>query len=256
MSGTKISPDQIVWLEWRGLELDATVACTWIAMALMTAGSWAITRRLATGPDVPRWQNALEVLVDGMREQMREIAGRDPGRYLPFVGTIFLFILVCNVLMVVPGWVPPTASLSTTTALALLVLVAVPAYGVAERGPLHYLRRYVRPTWLMLPFNVLSELSRTLALAVRLFGNVMSGTRLVAILLAIAPLLLPVVMQLLGLLTGVVQAYIFAVLAMVYIAAASRPRDEDPGAGAEGVDDDGPAAEDPSRIRKESPAHG
>ena len=99
MSGTTISPDQLVWLQWRGLELSATVGFTWIAIAAMTLGSWAVTRRLATGPDVPRWQTALEVLVEGMRDQMRQIAGRDPGRYLPFVGTIFLFILVSNVLM-------------------------------------------------------------------------------------------------------------------------------------------------------------
>ena len=223
---TPISPDQIVYGEPLGLRLNATIAFTWGLIGFMAVGAWRVTRRLQTGPEIPRWQNLLEVVIGEMQRQMREIAGRDPGRELPFIGTIFLFILLSNVLMVVPGWQPPTGSLSTTTALALLVFLAVPAFGIARRGPIGYLRRYLRPSPLMLPFNIIAELSRTLALAVRLFGNVMSGTRVVAILLALVPLVLPVLMQLLGLLTGVVQAYIFAVLAMVAIASASRPEDE------------------------------
>lgn len=231
---TPISPDQIVYGRPLGLPLNATIVFTWILIATMGLGAALVTRRLRTGPTIPRWQNLLEVVVGEMQRQMREIGGRDPARELPFVGTIFLFILVSNILMVVPGWQPPTGSLSTTTALALLVFLAVPAFGIARRGPAAYLRRYLRPTPLMLPFNVIAELSRTLALAVRLFGNVMSGTRVVAILLALVPLVLPVLMQLLGLLTGVVQAYIFAVLAMVAIASASRPEDEEPGAAGAG----------------------
>jgi F-type H+-transporting ATPase subunit a len=126
------------------------------------------------------------------------------------------------VLAVVPGFMPPTGSLSTTTALALCVLVAVPLYGVAERGLAGHLRGYVRPTVFMLPFNLIGEMSRTVALAVRLYGNVMSGTVVAATLLSIVPFFFPVVMQVLGLLTGLIQAYIFAVLAMVYIASATR----------------------------------
>jgi F-type H+-transporting ATPase subunit a len=115
----------------------------------------------------------------------------------------------------------PTGSLSTTTALAICVFVAVPLYGIAYEGPLNYLKHYIKPTWLMLPFNIIGEISRTIALAVRLYGNIMSGTVIVAILLSLTPYLFPVVMQLLGLLTGMIQAYIFAVLAMVYIASAT-----------------------------------
>jgi len=169
-----------------------------------------------------RWQNATEVVVGFLRNQIREIAGQSPDRYLAFVGTLFIYIAVSNLLAILPGYVPPTASLSTTTALALCVFFAVPVYGISSQGFGAYLRSYVRPNPFMLPFNILSELSRTLALAVRLFGNVMSFTKIVAILLAIAPLLFPALLNALGLLTGLIQAYIFTILAIVYISAGSR----------------------------------
>ena len=122
-----------------------------------------------------------------------------------------------------PGYQPPTGSLSTTAALAICVLIAVPLFSIGAARDRGYLRSYIRPTPLMLPFNIIGELSRTLALAVRLYGNVMSGTVIVGILISVAPFFFPVdLMQLLGLLTGLIQAYIFAILAMVYIASASR----------------------------------
>ena len=216
-----ITPDAVVLWQWHWLHINATMAFTWAVMAILAGGSWLITRRLSDGTDISRWQNLLEVLVTGIRGQIREVSHQEPGRYLPFVGTLFLFIAMANLLTVVPGYLAPTGSLSTTTALALCVLIAVPAYGIAAEGVLGYLRKYTRPTVLMLPFNVIGELSRTLALAVRLYGNIMSGTVIVAILLGLAPLLFPIVMRLLGLLTGMIQAYIFAVLAMVYIASAT-----------------------------------
>jgi F-type H+-transporting ATPase subunit a len=156
-----------------------------------------------------------------MRDQIREISQSSPDRYLPMVGTLFLFISVANLLDIVPGYHPPTGSLSTTAALAICVFFAVPIYGIAREGVLRYFRHYAQPTVLMLPFNIIGEISRTLAMAVRLFGNMMSETMLIAILLTIAPLFLPVILELLGLLIGQVQAYIFAVLAIVYIASAS-----------------------------------
>jgi len=191
-----------------------------------------VTRRLDTGEELSRWQNLLEVLVTGLRDQIRDVSQQDPGQYLPFVGTLFVFIALSNLLSVVPFYLPPTGSLSTTTALALCVLIAVPLYGILHQGPARYLRHYLRPTPLMLPFNLIGELSRTLALAVRLYGNIMSGTVIVGILLSLTPFFFPIVMQLLGLLTGMIQAYIFAVLAMVYIASASaagRRSDSDDG---------------------------
>ena len=168
-----------------------------------------------------RWQNLLEVIVTGMRDQIREVSRQDPGPYLPFIGTLFLFVATCNLLAIVPGYIPPTSSLSTATALALSVFVAVPLFGITQQGLAPYFRRYLRPTILMLPFNIIGELSRTIALAVRLYGNIMSGTVIVAILLSFVPFFVPVLMRLLGLLTGMIQAYIFAVLAMVYIASAT-----------------------------------
>ena len=216
-----ISPDSIILLQWGPLHLTATVAYTWLVMALLVLVSWLVTRRLSTGTGMSRWQNLVEVLVTGMRDQIRQVSRQDPGRYLPFVGSLFIFIATANLLNVVPGYMAPTGSLSTTTALAICVFVAVPLYGVVYEGPGRYLRHYVRPTWLMLPFNVIGEISRTIALAVRLYGNIMSGTVLAGILLSLTPYFFPVVMQLLGLLTGMIQAYIFAVLAMVYIASAT-----------------------------------
>ncbi len=216
-----ISPDGIVFWQLGGFSLNATIVFTWLVMALLTLISWLVTRRLSTTTAMSRWQNLLEVLVSGIRDQIREVSRQEPGRFLPFVGTLFLFIAMANLLNVVPGYMAPTGSLSTTTALAICVFVAVPLYGVADEGPLNYLQHYIKPTWFMLPFNVIGEISRTIALAVRLYGNIMSGTVIVAILLSLTPYFFPVVMQMLGLLTGIIQAYIFAILAMVYIASAT-----------------------------------
>lgn len=218
----QISPDELVLWSWGPLRLTATIAYTWLVMAVLVLGAWLATRRVSPTLRPGRWQSLLEVLVKGMGDQIREVSQHAPGPYLPFVGTLFLFIATANVLAIVPGFAPPTGSLSTTAALALCVLVAVPLYGVAERGWRGYLRGYLQPTVFMLPFNVIGEMSRTVALAVRLYGNVMSGTVIAAILLSIVPFVFPIVMQLLGLLTGLIQAYIFAVLAMVYIASATR----------------------------------
>ena len=219
-----ISPDQWILHEWRGWQLNATIAFTWAVMALLVLGSWAITSRLSEGETVSRWQVMLEVIVSAIRDQIADVGAREPERYLPFIGTLFLFIATANLLTIIPGYQPPTGSLSTTAALAICVLIAVPVFTIAQRGLGAYLRNYIQPTPLMLPFNLIGEVSRTVALAVRLYGNVMSGTVIVGILISVAPFFFPVVMQVLGLLTGLIQAYIFAILAMVYIGSASRTR--------------------------------
>ena len=220
----EISPDAWVIFEWRGLQLTATVVFTWAVMALLVIGSWAVTARISEGETVSRWQVMLEVIVTRIRDQIDEVGAETPERYLPFIGTLFLFIATANLLTIVPGYQPPTGSLSTTAALAICVLIAVPLFSIAQRGLWAYLKTYIRPTPFMLPFNIISEASRTLALAIRLYGNVMSGTVIVGILISVAPFFFPVLLQLLGLLTGLVQAYIFAILAMVYIASASQSR--------------------------------
>lgn len=222
-----ISPDQWVLYEWNGLRLNATIVFTWVVMAALTLGSWAITSRLSEGETVSRWQVMLEVIVTTIRDQIAQIGTDHPERYLPFIGTLFLFIATANLLSVFPIYQPPTGSLSTTAALAICVLIAVPVFSIASRGLAGYLRTYIKPSVLMLPFNVITELSRTLALAIRLYGNVMSGTVIVGIMISIAPFIFPLMMQILGLLTGLIQAYIFAILAMVYIAAATRAQRHD-----------------------------
>ncbi len=222
----EITLDQ--WVLWqRGpVQLNATIVYTWLVMALLVLGSWLVTRRLSTDAQISPWQNLLEVLVGGIREQIRQISQQDPGAYLPLVGTLFVFISFSSLLTIFPGYHPPTYSLSTTAALAICVLVAVPVFGIAQEGLWGYLGHYLKPTFLMLPFHLLSELTRTLSLAVRLFGNMMSGALLGAILLAVVPLFFPLVMEVLELLIGQVQAFIFAVLATVYIASAVQAHEE------------------------------
>jgi F-type H+-transporting ATPase subunit a len=220
------TPDQIVVWEWGLVRLNATIVWTWLVMLILALGSWMLTRGLRAGEDLSPGQNLLEAIVSMIDQQIRDVSGQDARPFLPFVGTLFLFIVVSNILSIVPGYRPPTGSLSTTAALALCVFVAVPLFGIQHQGLRAYLRQYAQPSLVMLPFTVIGELSRTLALAVRLFGNVMSGTVIAALLLGVAPLFVPVVMQAFGLLIGVIQAYIFAILATVYIASGTRAHQE------------------------------
>jgi F-type H+-transporting ATPase subunit a len=217
------SDQQILW-QYGFLKLDGTILTTWLLMLGLSLGAFLITRRLSTDSTVSRWQAALEIIVAGINEQIKEVGLTDPQRYIGFIGTLFLFVATASLCTIIPGYMPPTGSLSTTAALAICVFIAVPWFGMREQGLCGYLKVYISPTPIMLPFNIISELSRTLALAVRLFGNMMSGTMIIAILLTITPLLFPIVMTALGLLTGMVQAYIFSILAAVYIAAATVTR--------------------------------
>jgi F-type H+-transporting ATPase subunit a len=216
----ELSPDSMIFWRWGPISLNATIVFTWVVMAILATGSWLITRRLSVDGKISRRQNLLETLVAFMNEQIRSTSRQEPGRFLPFIGTLFLFIAVSNSLEIFPGFKPPTGSLSTTAALAICVFIAVPYFGVLQKGISGYLEHYLKPSVFMMPFEVIGEFSRTLALAVRLYGNIMSGTIIVGILLSIAPLFFPIIMQALGLLIGFIQAYIFAVLAMVYIASA------------------------------------
>ncbi|WP_298716001.1 F0F1 ATP synthase subunit A [uncultured Oceanisphaera sp.] len=221
-----LSPDEVLYWQYGVFQLNATILFTWGVMLVLALGAKLITRNLSTGLSRSRWQNLLEIIVTTLVSQMKEVGLRHPHTYLGFLGTLFLFVATSSLLTMIPGFEPPTGSLSTTVALALCVLVAVPLFGIEEQGLRGYLASYVQPTVVMLPFNLISELSRTLALAVRLFGNMMSGAMIIAILLSITPFVFPVVMTVLGLLTGMVQAYIFTILAAVYIAAATRVRKE------------------------------
>jgi len=217
-----LSPDQVIFWQFGLIKLNATIVFTWALMLLLVLGSKLITSRLSSEHSRSAWQNLLEIIVSTIENQIAEIGLAQPRRYLGFLGTLFLFVAAATLCTVIPGFEPPTGSLSTTFALAGCVLVAVPMYGIRDQGLRGYLASYLEPTWIMLPFNLIGEVSRTLALAVRLFGNMMSGAMIIGILLSITPFLFPIVMTLLGLLTGMVQAYIFSILAAVYIAAATR----------------------------------
>ncbi|MFA5668335.1 MAG: F0F1 ATP synthase subunit A [Balneolaceae bacterium] len=218
----RLSPDQLIFWEYGFININLTIVITWLLMALLAGGSWIITRKLDSEIKTTRWQSILEMLVLLMRDQIKEVGLKQPRKYMPFIATLFIFIVVANLLSIIPWYEPPTASLSTTTALALCVFISVPFFGIAEDGLRGYLRSYLQPNFIMLPFNIISEVSRTLALAVRLFGNMMSGGLIVTVLLSIAPFFFPIIMSALGMLTGVIQAYIFAILATVYITAATQ----------------------------------
>lgn len=220
-----LGPDQLIFWQWGFVTINQTIATTWGLMLLLALGAWLVTRHLTDSLHMSRWQNALEALVQIILNQLSGTGLRHPERHIDFLGTLFLFIATANLLSIIPFMAAPTGSLSTTVALALCVFIAVPVKGIGQRGPIAYLRSFFQPTILMFPFHVMSELSRTVALAVRLFGNVMSEEMIGGILLLVAPLIFPVIMKLFGLLTGLVQAYIFAVLATVFIAAATGDTD-------------------------------
>ncbi len=216
----EISPDSNVFWQWNFITLNATLVFTWVIILFLGICFWLITRNLSSDIEINHSQSFLEILVSNVREQIHQTSGQDPDIYLPFIGTLFVFIATSNILSIVPYFEPPTGSLSTTAALAVCVFFSVPFYGISQQGIGKYLSQYLKPNPIMLPFHIISELSRTLALAVRLFGNVMSAGMIAGLLLSIAPFFFPAMMQLLGLLSGVIQAYIFAILAMVYIGSA------------------------------------
>lgn len=218
----RLSPDEMIFWQHGFFKLNGTIVFTWALMLVLAVGSKLITRKLSTELERSRWQNLLEIVVTAIEKQIEDVGLKNPQKYIGFLGTLFLFVALAALCTIIPGFEPPTGSLSTTAALALCVFVAVPLFGIEEQGLWGYLKSYAEPTVVMLPFNIISELSRTLALAVRLFGNMMSGVMIIGILLTITPFIFPIVMTVLGLLTGMVQAYIFFILATVYIAAATR----------------------------------
>jgi F-type H+-transporting ATPase subunit a len=194
------------------------VIVTWIIMALLVAFAAAVTLRLDPVPS--KAQTFLEVIVSTVDDQIRSTMLVEPGPYRPFIGTIFIFILVANWSSLIPGVEPPTAHLETDTAFAALVFCATIFYGIRSRGLFGYLATFAEPTWIMIPLNIVEQITRIFSLIVRLFGNIMSGVFIGAIVLSLAGLLVPIPFMALDVLTGAIQAYIFSVLAMVFIGAA------------------------------------
>jgi F-type H+-transporting ATPase subunit a len=223
-----LSPDEIIFWQNGVFKINATILYTWGLMVVLVIVATLVTRNLSSELHRSRWQNSLEIIVITIEQQISGAGLAKPRQYIGFLGSLFLFVASANLFTIFPGYEAPTGSLSTTIALALCVFVAVPYFGIKHKGLRTYLASYTQPTILMLPFNIIGELSRTLALAVRLFGNMMSGTMIIAILLLISPLFFPIIMTALSLLTGMVQAYIFFVLASVYIAAATTETQANP----------------------------
>ena len=195
------------------------VVTTWAIMAVLAAGSALLTRRLATTPK--RYQAILELLVTGIESQIEAVTRKSARPLLPLLGTLFIYLLCANLSGLLPGVQAPTGRVETPAALALIVFFAVHYFGIRTQGIIGYLASFAQPKLVMLPLNILSEITRTFSLMVRLFGNVMSGEFLIGLVLALAGLFVPVPLMALELLVGVVQAYIFSVLATVFIGAAA-----------------------------------
>ena len=194
------------------------VVLTWgIMAALAMAGGFA-TRALTLRPS--RYQAVLELIVGAIEEQIRSTMRIAPRPYVPLIGTLFLFILTANCSSLVPGVEPPTAHIETDAALGLIVFIAIIYFGVRARGAGGYLKTFAEPSIMMIPLNVVETLTRTFSLIVRLFGNVMSGVFIIGIILSLAGLLVPIPLMALEMLVGAIQAYIFTVLAMVFIGSA------------------------------------
>ncbi|MFX1670711.1 F0F1 ATP synthase subunit A [Paraburkholderia sp. A2WS-5] len=201
------------------LPITAPVVVTWAIMAGLAIAAALLTRRLALVPS--KAQTVLELFVTTLDAQIRDTLEGDPAPYRALIGTLFVFVLAANWSSLLPGVEPPTAHIETDAALALIVLAATVFHGLRTRGLRGYLATFAEPTWVMIPLNVVEQLTRTFSLVVRLFGNVMSGVFVVGIVLSLAGLLVPIPLMALDLLTGAVQAYIFAVLAMVFVGAAA-----------------------------------
>lgn len=216
----QLTPDNTIIFHLGSWLVNATIVNTWIVMALLVGISILVTRNLRADTAPGRWRSALELIVTAIQGQIEEVTRSGARHVLYFAGTLFLFIASANLLTVIPGFATPTSSLSTTVALTISVLIAIPMFGISSGGVRQYLRTFIEPSIIMLPFNIIGEFSRGISLAIRLYGNVMSGAVIAAILLSIAPFFFPVLMDMLGLLTGLIQAYIFAILATVYISSA------------------------------------
>lgn len=195
------------------------VVTTWVIMLVLTAACWLVTRRLKALPDGR--QAVLEIVVAGIAAQIEDVIRKDARPFLPLLGTLFIFLVTANLSGLLPGLEAPTSKLETPAALALIVFFSVHYFGIRARGLRGYLASFAKPKLIMLPLNILSELTRTFSLMLRLFGNIMSGEFIIALIVALAGLFVPIPLMALEILIGIVQAYIFTVLAAVFIGAAA-----------------------------------
>ena len=208
--------DEIKLLDFGDFYVNVTIFNSWLVIALITLVCWLSTRNLTAETKLSKWQTVLETAVLWLKNETQETSGSSNRQYLGMAIGLFCFILVCNLLTFIPWFRPPTASLSTTMALAAIVFMPIPYFAVKNAGIKPYFRKFIEPIPLLLPMNIFSEIFSVLAMGLRLFGNMLSGVMFASILSAFIPLIAPLAMQTLGLLTGSIQAYIFALLAIVY----------------------------------------
>ena len=195
------------------------VVTTWVIMLALSALCWLMTRRLQMRPGGR--QALLEIIVTGIERQIEDVIRKDARPFLPLLGTLFIFLVTANLSGLLPGVEAPTGKFETPAALALIVFLSVHYFGIRARGLRGYLASFAEPKLIMLPLNILSEVTRTFSLMLRLFGNIMSGEFVIALILAMAGLFVPIPLMALEVLVGLVQAYIFTVLAAVFIGAAA-----------------------------------
>jgi F-type H+-transporting ATPase subunit a len=198
--------------------ISETIVVTWSLMGALALGSWLATRSLTLTPS--RFQAVLEIIVEAIEDQIQSTIRAAPRPYVPIIGTLFLFILAANWSSLIPGIEPPTAHIETDAALGLIVFFAIVYFGICARGLGGYLKTFAEPTIVMIPLNVVETFTRTFSMIVRLFGNIMSGVFIIGIILSLAGLLVPIPLMALDLLVGAIQAYIFSVLAIVFIGSA------------------------------------
>ena len=210
------SYDSINLISWGDFAINVTIFNSWLVIALIVLFSILVTRNLKYEKDVSKFQIMLETLVLWLQKEAKDTSSAKNNQYLGMALGLFCFIMVANLLTFIPWFRPPTASLSTTMALATVVFFAIPYFAIKNAGVKGYLKKFIEPMPLMLPLNIFSEIFSVLAMGLRLFGNMLSGVMFAMILSAFIPFVAPLLMQSLGLLTGSIQAYIFALLAVVY----------------------------------------
>lgn len=197
-----------------------TVIITWLAMTVIIIGSYLLTRRLSLTPGVR--QEILESILEAAEKTIKETVPIDPWEVIPLITTIWILIGVSNLIGLVPGLITPTADINTTFAFAVISFSLTHVVGIRTMGLKGYLAHYREPSWILLPIHVLAEFTRTIALAARLFGNMLSGDMIAVIMLGIAGFLVPIPFALLHVIIGLIQAFIFGILTLVFIAGGIR----------------------------------
>jgi F-type H+-transporting ATPase subunit a len=206
----------VVLFTFGAVQITATVATTWGVMLGLGLLSWLAMRRPAPSPGL--LQTLAEGVVTGLEGAIAAAAPQHARELLPFIGTLWIFLVVANLVGLIPGLHSPTRDLSATSALAILVFFSVHGYGIRSQGLKNYLRHYLSPSPILLPFHLISEVTRTIALAIRLFGNIMSLETAAALVLMVAGFLAPVPLLMLHVIEALVQAYIFGMLTLIYVA--------------------------------------